>query len=89
MPTARLEKLYGYKRIYSKVYIVCLDNGQIVYVRDVRFHKEDPSIERVDEEALLKAVFDKETERFILREVIFGSGDRLPLFQTLEPLRLQ
>ena len=59
------------------MYVVCLDNGQIVYVRDVHFYKKDPFIGRVDEEALLKAVFDEETEGFILREIIFGSGDRL------------
>jgi len=88
MPIVHLEKLYGYKRIYNNVYIFRLNNGQIICTRDIRFYEEDPYIEEVDEEILSKAVFDKEIKRFILGEVIFGSGDRLLSFRILGPLRL-
>jgi len=82
MSTVCFEKLYGYEKIYGNIYIVCLDNRQIICVRDIRFYKKDPSIRKINEEILLKVVFDKETEGFVLREVIFSFGDRLPLFRT-------
>ena len=85
MPTVCLGKLYGYERTYNKVYIVCLDNGQIVCIRDVRFYKEDLFVGKVDEKTLSKTVFDKETKRLVLKEIIFGSNDRLPLSQTSKP----
>jgi len=87
MPTIRLEKLYGYKRIYGNIYIVRLDNGQIIRARNIRFYKEDPPVGKVDEETLPKAVFDEEAEGLIFGEIIFGSGDRLLLFRTSRPSR--
>jgi len=89
MPTTHLEKLYGYKGTYNKMYVVRLNNRQIVRIQDVRFYKEDPFIKRIDQEALPKTVFDKETKRLTLREVIFGSGDRLPSSRTSGPSQLQ
>ncbi len=89
MPTVYLEKLYGYKRIYSNIYIVCLDNGQIIYVWDIRFYKEDPSVGEVDEKVLLEVIFDEKIEGFVFGEVIFDSDDRLLLSRILRPLRFQ
>jgi len=79
MPTARLGRLYGYKGIYSKVYIVRFDNKKIIRIRDVRFHKRNVFDKDEEEEAFPKAVFDKEAKKLTLRTVCFhtmlGSGE--------------
>ena len=77
IPTVYFGKLYRYKRIYSNIYIVCLNNRQIICIRDICFHKEDPPVGKIDEEALPEVVFNEEAEGFVLGEVMFGSGDRL------------
>jgi len=71
------------------MYIVRLDNGQIIYIRDIRFHKEDPSVRKIDEEILSEDVFNKEAEGFVFKEIIFGSSDKLLLFQIPKTLRFQ
>jgi len=79
--TARLGRLYSYKRIYGKVYIVCLNNRKIIRIRDVRFYKRSVPDGNIEEEALFKAVFNEETEEFTFRTIhfktIFGSGKSL------------
>jgi hypothetical protein len=79
IPIARLERLYGYKRIYNKVYVVCLDNRKIIRVWDVCFYEGGVPGGDVEEEALSKAVFDEEAEEFIFGVVRFrttlGSGE--------------
>ncbi len=69
--TTRLEKLYGYKKIYNKVYIVCLNNGKIIRIRNVRFYEKGVLGGSVEEEAFFEAIFDKETEEFTFGIVCF------------------
>ena len=69
--TTRLEKLYGYKKIYNKVYIVCLNNGKIIRIRNVRFYEKGVLGGSVEEEAFFEAIFDKETEELIFRTIYF------------------
>ena len=71
MPITRFGRLYGYKGIYSKVYIVCLDNGKIIWVWDVRFHEKGVPGGGVEEEVLFKAVFDEEVEKLTFRAIRF------------------
>ncbi len=79
MPTARLGRLYGYEGIHGKVYVVRLDNGKIIRVRDVRFHEGGVPGGGVEEEALPEAVFDEEAEELTPGAVRFrttlGSGE--------------
>ncbi len=92
IPIVRFGKLYSYEEIYGKVYIVRLDNGKIIRVRDVRFYERDIFGESVEEKTLLEAVFDKETEKFTFRTICFkttfGSSESLVL-QTLMISRFQ
>ncbi len=89
MPTVHFKKLYKYEKIYGNIYIVRLNNRQIIYIRNTRFHKKDPFVKRVDEEILLEVVFDKETKRLVFKEVIFGSNNKLLLFRILRSLQFQ
>ena len=79
MSIARFGRLYGYKRIYSKVYVVRLDNGKIIRVWNIRFYEGGVFGGGVEEEALFEAVFDEEAEEFIFGVVrfrtTFGSGE--------------
>ncbi len=88
----RFGKLYGYKRIYSKIYIVCLDNEKIIRVRDVRFYKRGVPGRNVEKEAFFEVVFDKETEELIFGTIcfktIFGSG-KSPALRVSVILRFQ
>jgi len=89
MPIIRFKKIYRYKKIYGNIYIVRLNNGQIIYTQDIRFYKEDPLIKKIDKKILLKIVFDKKTEGFVFKKVIFDSGDRLSSSRVPEILQLQ
>ncbi len=83
MLIARFEKLYSYKRIYGKVYIVYLNNEKIIWIQDIRFYEKDVPSENIEEEALFKVIFDEETEELILKTVrfktMFDSGESLVL----------
>ena len=89
---ARLGRLYGYEGIYGKVYVVRLDNGKIIRVRDVRFYEGGVPGGGVEEEALPKVVFDEEAEELILGAVCFrttfGSGES-PVSRAPVTLRFQ
>ncbi len=65
--TVCLKKLYRYEKIYNNIYIIRLDNKQIIYIRDIRFYKKDLLVEKADEEILPKVIFDKETKKFVFR----------------------
>jgi len=69
--TIQLERLYNYKEIYGKVYIVHLDNRKIIRIRDVRFYKGGVFNRNIEEKAFFKTVFDKEIEEFTLGTIRF------------------
>ncbi len=73
IPTIQLGRLYRYKEIYNKIYIVRLDNKKIIWIQDVHFYKEDIPDEKDKGKALFKAVFDKEAKEFILGKVRLGT----------------
>jgi len=79
IPIARFGKLYGYKEIYSKVYIVYLDNGKIIRVRDVRFYEKGVFGGDIEEEALFEVVFNEKIEKFtfgiVYFKTTFGSSE--------------
>jgi len=83
------KKIYKYEEIYSNIYIVRVDNRQIIYIRDIRFHKEDPFIRKIDKEILPEIVFNEETKRLVFKKVIFDSNNRLPLSRTPGTSQLQ
>ena len=69
---ARFERLYRYEGIYSKVYIVCFDNGKIIRVQDICFYKGNIPDEKDKGKVFLEVVFNKEIEKLIFKEVCFG-----------------
>ncbi len=90
IPTIRLDRLYRYKEIYGKMYIVYLDNGKIIRERNVRFYKKDVPGGDEEKEILFEVVFDEEAEKLIFRTVRFcttlGSGE-LPVLRAPMTLR--
>ncbi len=90
IPTIRFGRLYNYKKIYGKVYIVCLDNGKIIWVRDVRFYERSVFGGSVEKKALFKVVFDEEIEELIFRTIRFKTtlgSSKSPALQVLITLR--
>ena len=85
--TTRFGRLYNYKGIYNKVYVVRLDNKKIIRVRNVRFYEKGIPGKSVEEKTLFEVVFNKETEEFTFRVIrfrtTFGSGEspalRIPM----------
>ncbi len=80
----RFERLYGYKGIYSNVYIVYMDNEKIVYIRNSRFYKGNVFNKREKEEAFSEVVFDEEGEEKLTfgkvqMRFMFSSGEILVL----------
>ncbi len=65
------EKLYNYKKIYNKVYIVYLNNGKIIQIQNIHFYKENVPGKNVKKKALFKTVFNKETEKLIFETIRF------------------
>ncbi len=85
-------RLYRYKRTYRNVYIVHLDNGKIIRIQDIYFHKGNIFNRRDKEKAFLKAVFDKDVDkkltfRKIRFRIIFGSNIEVPTFRTSKTLQ--
>ncbi len=70
--TIRFGKLYKYEETYRYIYIVCLNNRQIIYIRDIRFYKEGPFDGGIDKEILLEVVFIEENDKFVFRDIISG-----------------